>query len=102
MIKAFGVTETATDITIKVYRGELANLPHTRGLVTLTLDNLPTITGAALPVTISDGVMTKQPTLADGTVLTGAGLTAGEHLLLCYDRQSGNLKVVTSEPIATA
>lgn len=101
MVRAFGANVETTRVVIKVLYGELVRLPHTRGLMTLTLEGLPTIADGTLPVYLSDGRMTKALLLPSGENMPASEFTNGEHILFCYNKQDSTIRVVSSEALPT-
>lgn len=101
MIRAFGATVEEARVVIKVLFGTLVSLPERRGLFTLTLSGLPTITDGTLPVYISDNRMTKPLLLPTGEQMPASEFQNGEHIMFCYDKPDGTINVVSSEALPT-
>lgn len=99
MVRMFGANVEAERVVLKVYWRELAVLPHRRGLMTLTVEGLPTIATATLPVYISDGVMTKPLLLPTGDIMPASEFANGEHIMFCYNKADNTIKVVSSEAL---
>ena len=101
MIKAFGANVETARVVVKVIYGELVRLPHRMGLMTVTVEGLPTITDTTLPAYISDGRITKPILLPSGAIMAISEITNGEHILLCYNKEDGTIRVVSSEALPT-
>lgn len=90
-------TEEATRVVFKVHHDDIRRLPGKRGILTLSVKNLPVIATTTLPVFIYDGCCTKPLMYDPATQMTASEFQDGHYYLFFYDKCDNIIILMNAE-----